>query len=144
MKIIIAFLLLLAVDITNLQAQTFPTVSRQANWTDNSNNETNFIVQQCPGICLATSTLWKTIGTVGQDVTTFIVGPMPVPSTTSYRVAAQNTAGTSPFSAIVVDDLPAPIPPVIIPIPPTIFPLPPCKSLTEILPSTTPKRYLCT
>jgi hypothetical protein len=34
-------------------------------------------------------------------------------------------------------------PPTITPPSPTTFPFPPCKSLTEILPTTIPKRYLC-
>lgn len=137
LKIITLAILLLLIA-TNLEAQT---TTRRASWTDNSTNETSFYIQQCPSICLATSLLWKTIGTVPADQTFFVIPNVPVPSVNSYRVAAQNTAGSSPFTPIIIDDIIAP--PPTIPNVPSTFALPPCKVLTETVPSTTPKTYIC-
>ena len=111
------------------------TVNRQATWTDNSSNEANFIVQKCNGNCSVAGTFtWTQIGTPAANATSFLISNVPVNTTTSYRVGATNSGGTS-WSNIFVDVIPG-IPPT----PPTVFNLPPCKILT-LIPGTT--NYSC-
>lgn len=119
---LIALILLVA---SALPAQA---IDRQAQWTDNSANETGFIVQRCPGICTAASTAWTQITVTPVNSTSFLItGALPG-TTTSYRVGATNAIGTG-WSPIVVDVLP-----IAGPSAPKVFTLPPCTTLTETAP----------
>src|SRR6266487_422602 len=65
-------------------------------WTDNSNNETGFIIQRKKG---ATGT-YTEIGTRGANITTYSDNDATLLDGTQYyyKVRAYNTAGNSPFS----------------------------------------------
>ena len=109
-----------------LWAANAQAVDRPAAWVDNSNNETGFIVQKCPGDCTKVGVFtWTPIAVTPINATSFLItGALPG-STTSYRVGATNAGGTS-WSNILVDTLPS--------VGPTSFTLPPCKTLTETAP----------
>ena len=116
------------------------TVNRPTTWTDNSNNETGFIVQKCPGNCSVAGTFtWTQVNAalLPINTTSYTIVGAPVNATTSYRVGATNAAGTN-WSNIFVDVVPG-----VSPTAPTVFNMPPCKTLTEILPATVPKTYSC-
>lgn len=116
-----------------LLASSAQAIDRIAAWIDNSNNETNFVVQRCSGICTV-SGAWTEIVRLGANVTGYTITGAQPNTTTSYRVGALNAAGTA-YSAILVDVIP------LAPLPPTapVFTLPPCKTLTE----TAPGIYRC-
>jgi hypothetical protein len=79
---------------TNLIASTTSYSSINLSWTDNSNNEQGFVIEESQG----TDALFTPIDTVGQNVTTYSRTGL-VPNTTYfYRVAAYNDAGYGAFS----------------------------------------------
>ena len=66
-------------------------------WTDNSTNETNFLVQRLLRVRKACA-LDTAFGTIQLPAgTTSYADPTPTASTCGYQVAAQNTAGTSSY-----------------------------------------------
>jgi FtsP/CotA-like multicopper oxidase with cupredoxin domain len=68
-----------------------PTI--RLNWTDNANNETNYVVQQS-----VNGGAMATIATLGANVVTFTTPTLTPGSTYSYQVQAVNTAGPSAFA----------------------------------------------
>lgn len=130
MKKLFAALILLAIGIW---VQPALAVDRTATWIDNSSNEGFFTFQSCPGDCRTAGT-WTTLQTLPANSKSYTVTGVPTNSTTSYRVGAGNTVGTS-WSNIVVDVIPE-----VAPAPPT-FNLPPCATLTEI--AGAPGTYRC-
>jgi uncharacterized repeat protein (TIGR01451 family) len=58
-------------------------------WTDNSSNETGFIIERFDGI------KWETAGTVGANVTSFTDTGLRYTWEYSYRVIAYNASGSS-------------------------------------------------
>lgn len=116
------------------------TVNRPTTWVDNSLNETGFVVQKCPGNCAVAGTFtWTQINVtpLPANTTSYTITGAPANATTSYRVGAVGAGGTG-WSNIFVDVLPG-----VTANPPSSFNLPPCKTLTEVLPATNPKTYLC-
>lgn len=61
-------------------------------WTDNSNDEDNFVIERDGG------SGFVQIATVGANVTSYSDNGLAASTTYTYRVAASNTAGTSAFS----------------------------------------------
>jgi hypothetical protein len=68
----------------------------QLAWTDNSNNETGFVIQRQTGA----SGTWTTLTTTAAGATSFTDSTAAVSTQYSYRVAATNSAGTSTNSAV--------------------------------------------
>jgi hypothetical protein len=83
--------------------------SVQFTWRDNSNNETQFLIERRPaGVGGFTQ-----IGAVGANVTTYIDNTVVAATAYDYHVRASNSAGASGFSnvATVTTPLPAPAAP---------------------------------
>jgi glucose/arabinose dehydrogenase len=74
-------------------------------WVDNSNNETQFIVERSTG---AGSTSFAQVGSVGANTTTFSDTTVAAGTTYVYRVYAKNTAGNSAYSNTTQVTTPAP------------------------------------
>ncbi|HEY0554001.1 MAG TPA: fibronectin type III domain-containing protein, partial [Thermoanaerobaculia bacterium] len=83
--------------------------SVQFTWRDNSNNETQFLIERRP----AGAGGFTQIGTVGANVTTYIDNTVVAATAYDYHVRASNSAGASGFSnvATVTTPLPAPAAP---------------------------------
>ena len=97
-------------------------VDRTLTWQDNSNNETGFIVQSCPGVCTNAS-VWTQIAQTAAGIATYKVLNVAPGSTTSYRILAYNLGGVSAPSNIAVDIVPAS------PSGPTTVAIAPCSSI---------------
>lgn len=91
-----------------------PTVPRQAtgsgrnvlSWSDNSNNENNFVIERCDQVNFAANdqktascaSTWRIIGTVAANVTQYIDDTPIVGQTYLYRVKAANKSGSSGYT----------------------------------------------
>ena len=64
-------------------------------WSDNASNETGFVIERCQG---AGCSNFAVVGTVGANVTSYNNTGLTASTSYSYRVAATNGAGTSPYS----------------------------------------------
>ncbi len=82
-------------------------VSVRLGWSDNSNNETGFVIERCDQLELgsvgekkkpACNGGWKTLGRVNANVTTYIDNSAAAKHTYLYRVKAVNDAGTSSYT----------------------------------------------
>src|SRR4051812_17763145 len=62
-------------------------------WTDNSSNETGFLIQRSPD-----GSTWSNFTTVGAGVTTYADTGLTASTTYHYRVSAFNSAGYSSVS----------------------------------------------
>jgi hypothetical protein len=78
-------------------------------WTDNSTNEANFIIERAPGGCLARTPVFTQIGTTPPDIKTYTDTTAVAGQAYCYRVGARNTAGTS-YSNLAEGGLPLAIP----------------------------------
>ena len=76
-------------------------------WSDNANNESNFVIERCDQVSTApqdekTSAsckgAWKTVGTVGANVTSYVDNTAARNQTYIYRVRATNSKGSSGYS----------------------------------------------
>jgi hypothetical protein len=76
-------------------------------WSDNSNNETNFVIERCDQVNLTekdhkkTASCtggWKPIGTVAANVTQYVDDTAIVGQTYLYRVKAINRGGSSGYT----------------------------------------------
>ena len=79
---------------SSLNAYATSSTSITISWTDESTNETGFKIERS----LSSSSGFVQIGTVGVGVTTYISGSLASSTTYYYRVAATNSAGSSPYS----------------------------------------------
>jgi len=80
---------------SGLGATATSSSSISLNWTDNSNDETNFVVQRRT----TTGTGFTTIATLGANTTSYIDNTgLTVSTTYFYQVFATNAAGNSGFS----------------------------------------------
>ncbi len=79
--------------------------SKQFNlsWTDNSTNETGFVIQRSSNGGLT----WTQIATVGPNVTTYSDATVSKKKTYVYQVAAYSSAGTSAWSNVATATTPA-------------------------------------
>lgn len=76
-------------------------------WSDNSNNEKNFVIERCDQVNLTekdnkkTASCaggWRPIGTVAANVTRYVDNTAMVDQTYFYRVKATNESGSSGYS----------------------------------------------
>lgn len=81
--------------------------SVQLTWKDNSNNETSFVIERCDQIFRDTQSakmavscrgVWKTVGTVGASITTYVDDTVTANQTYIYRVKATNQFGSSAYT----------------------------------------------
>jgi hypothetical protein len=79
---------------SNLVGTVMSTTSVKLDWTDNSNNETSFIVQRCSG---ASCTNFATVtgGTIATNTITFTNTGLTNGTTYRYRIGAANSVGTN-------------------------------------------------
>jgi len=71
-------------------------------WTDNSNNETSFRIEQCAGAgCESNPANFAEIANVGAGITVYSA-TVTAGNSYSYRVRARNVAGDSPYSGSAV------------------------------------------
>jgi hypothetical protein len=89
------------------KAQTTGAGRNLVTWSDNSNNENNFVIERCDQVSLTVkgekktvscSGGWKPIGTVGANVTNYVDNTALVNRTYLYRVKATNNVGSSGYS----------------------------------------------
>jgi hypothetical protein len=75
-------------------------------WSDNADNESNFVIERCDEVSTApqgekTSAsckgAWKTVGTVGANVTSYVDNTAARNQTYIYRVRATNSKGSSGY-----------------------------------------------
>ncbi len=90
--------------------------SVQLSWQDNSDNETGFLIERCDKIFTeiqaAQKTVscrgsWKTVGTVGVNIMTYIDDTVTPKQTYIYRVKATNKFGSSATTPEAVITAPA-------------------------------------
>jgi len=73
-------------------------------WSDNSNNENNFIIERCDQVSLSDQKTascagtWRVIGTVPANVAQYIDDTAIADHTYLYRVKAINKAGSSGYT----------------------------------------------
>jgi hypothetical protein len=81
--------------------------SVQLTWTDNSNNETGFVIERCDQIfrdarsekmTVSCRGAWKTVGTVVANITTYVDETVTANQTYIYRVKATNQFGSSAYT----------------------------------------------
>lgn len=78
-------------------------------WTDNSDNETDFVIQRCPNVsCLDGD--FSDLSVVGANVTTYVDGSVTLGDTATYRVKAVNLNGTSRYSNNAFASVSTPLP----------------------------------
>jgi hypothetical protein len=81
---------------SSLVATTNSSSQITINWTDNSNNETSFVIERS----LSSSSGFAQVATVGSNVTSYVNTALASGTTYYYRVAATNSAGTSAYSNV--------------------------------------------
>lgn len=81
--------------------------SVHVSWSDNSDNESNFVIERCDqvsvgpkgektvGSCIGS---WRTIATVGPDTTSYVDNTPAANHTYLYRIKATNSKGSSPYT----------------------------------------------
>lgn len=72
-------------------------------WSDNSNNESNFVIERCDQVNLTEKAAscaggWRAIGTVAANVTQYVDHTAVVDQTYLYRVKATNNSGNSGYT----------------------------------------------
>jgi hypothetical protein len=81
--------------------------SVQLTWKDDSNNETGFVIERCDQIfedirsakmTVSCRGAWKTVGTVGANITTYVDDTVTANQTYIYRVKATNQFGSSAYT----------------------------------------------
>jgi hypothetical protein len=93
------------------KAEPSPAVSKaysvHVSWADNSDSETNFVIERCDqvrrapkGEKLVTSCVgsWRSIATVGANTTSYVDNTAAVNHTYLYRIRATNSAGRSAYT----------------------------------------------
>jgi hypothetical protein len=83
---------------TNLGVTGTSRNSISVSWQDNSNNETNFDIERCPGTAC---TNFAPLTSVGANVTTYRNAGLARHTTYSYRVKARNSGGSSTYAGPV-------------------------------------------
>lgn len=76
-------------------------------WSDNSDNESNFVIERCDQIGIAPkgekttsscSGVWRSIATVGANTTSYVDNTAALNQTYIYRVKAINSKGSSGYT----------------------------------------------
>ena len=95
---------------------TGPRSTVQLTWSDNSSDETGFVIERCdPPFDDLRSTrttatcrgAWKIIANLAANTTTYVDNTVIANQTYIYRVKATNQAGSSPYTAEAVITAPA-------------------------------------
>ena len=80
-------------------------------WSDNSDNESNFVIERCDQVSIASqggkptascTGAWKPIATVGANTTSYVDDTASANQTYIYRVKAINSKGSSSYTAEAV------------------------------------------
>ncbi len=79
----------------NLNANLATRNSARLGWADNSNNETNFVVERCAG---ANCGNFAVVATLSSNTTSYTNSGLKRRTTYSFRVKATNSAGSSSYS----------------------------------------------
>jgi hypothetical protein len=87
----------LPADPTLLTAITMSASTVQLEWSDNSNNETQFRIERCQG---AGCSDFAELTTVGVSVSDFLDEGLPIGESFSYRVRASNVSGFSGYTNV--------------------------------------------
>jgi hypothetical protein len=87
---------------SNLRASAANSTRINLTWTDNSNNETGFLIQRRIG-----NGSWSNLATVGANVTSFANTGLVAGTTYGYRVRANGSSGNSVFTAEATATTPA-------------------------------------
>jgi len=82
----------------NLKTTSIGKTTATISWTDNSSNETNFVLERCTG---SGCTNFAVIATLGANVTTYSNSGLKRKTTYRYRVKASNVLGSSAYSNIL-------------------------------------------
>lgn len=84
-------------DPSDLAAIASSPTSITISWTDNSDNETDFVIQRCPNLsCLDGD--FSDLSVVGAGVTNYVDGSVTLGDIATYRVKAVNLNGSSRYS----------------------------------------------
>lgn len=83
---------------SNLQGAALPGLQISLNWTDNAFNETNMVVYRCQGSRCSTYTA---VATLPANTAGYTDVGLKANTVYRYKVQATNSAGGSPFSAVV-------------------------------------------
>lgn len=83
--------------------------SNVLSWTDNSTNETSFVINRKIEACAGTSAFTQ-LSTVGANVVTYTDSAVVEGSTYCYEVAGANSAGTSAWSNTAERTVPFTVP----------------------------------
>ncbi len=78
---------------TSLTSTSITATSVTLSWSDNSNNETGFIIER-----QNSDGTWSQVGSTASNVTTFSNSGLTSGTTYAYRVRAENASGPSAFS----------------------------------------------
>jgi hypothetical protein len=78
----------------------------QLAWSDNSDNESNFVIERCDQVSIAATNqknatcagAWRQIATVGANTTNYVDNSASVNQTYMYRVKAINSKGSSAYT----------------------------------------------
>src|SRR5262249_40376179 len=95
---------------SNLAANALDPLSIQLTWSDNSNNESGFLIERSTN-----GTTFTQIDSVGAGVTTYADSGLTANTQYTYRVRATNSVGDSTYTNTASATTPAPdvTPPVI-------------------------------
>ena len=89
---------------SNLTYWSVFATSADIHWTDNSPNESGFILERCTGtsaFCVANPGSWTPTTTTGANVTSFTQTGLAQNTTYSWRVKAFNAIGSSSYSNVL-------------------------------------------
>jgi hypothetical protein len=87
------------------------TYSVQLAWSDNSDNESQFIIERCDQVSMAPqgekksascTGAWRSIGSVGSNATSYVDNTAAFNQTYIYRVKAVNSKGSSGYTEAVI------------------------------------------
>jgi large repetitive protein len=96
-------------DPTSLAATATSTTSISLIWTDNSDNETQFVIQRCPAAACADLD-FSDLAAVAPNVTTYVDGTLSLNDVATYRVRAVNDNGTSRYTNVATASVTTPTP----------------------------------
>jgi hypothetical protein len=81
-----------------------PAVSVRLAWSDNSNNEENFVIERCDQISAKSdgtascTGAWRVVGSVAANITSYVDKSVLPNRSYLYRVKATNSSGSSGYT----------------------------------------------
>jgi hypothetical protein len=101
-----------AVQPASVNTQFYPV---QLAWSDNSDNESNFVIERCDQVSVAPTEqknaacvgAWRQIATVGANTTSYVDSTAAFNQSYIYRVKALNSKGSSDYTAEAVITTPS-------------------------------------